>query len=854
GNLRAEPVESSEVHLAWDASSDSGAGVEQYAVFRDGLEIGKSRAPAFVDRQVQLGGRYSYTVSAVDKIGRASEPSAPATASVQGRPPLRPSNPDPAHEAPDQPIHVTLTWQGGDPDRGDAVTYDLFLGTGPNPPARASGLASPSFAAMNLKPATTYFWKVTAKDRQGLTTEGDVWSFATSEEPNTPPSAVLSATPAAGPVRTVFRFDASASADKEDGPAALRFRWDFDGDGKPDGEPSEERVAERSFDALGARTVLVFVQDSKGAVSKASARIEVVNSPPVLKGDPLPMNGSTQEPPDATLSWRFEDPDPGDELSFDVYLGASEQSLRALARRQKEASLRPPEPLELGKVYYWRVDAFDSHGGEAKGPLWSFATRKVAGKVPLFAEIAVNARKGKTTTPFRFDASGSRDPDDAPDALRVRWDWNSDGTFDTDWTAERQAARTFPSVGEAKVTVEVRNSKGETAAASVAVQVENTPPVFVGVPSPRNGASKLEPAVRLAWEANDPDPEDALRYAVSLGPAGDEIPVAAKDLEKPAFSPPAPLKPGTYNWKVAVTDRFGGAAETPFYTFSVREEENLPPSRPRAVELPRRPAAGREETLTAESADPEGGPVRIRFDWGDKTMSGWIETGPGGKAEAKHVWAKPGSFKVKAQAADAKDKLSEWSEARDVLVAPAKLPGEGGDDLWYWDPEEMNDFPNLYTLKLSYWFANLGGGGQWEALHDPMADLDFRSELGISQRGGAPWFLMQFGRTISSTIEYAHLDYYGSTTAGRDLLFGGAVIPAGTDFDSSSRVRIGTVFASFNPYMGTYLGGGADIGATYFFNRTKVQPSGGKSVTESFEMYLPFLGIHLYGTATKFFR
>jgi PKD repeat protein len=853
-NLRAEVFEASEVRLAWDPSADAGSGVEQYLVLRDGLELGKSRTPTFADRQVQLGSRYTYAVTAEDRIGHKSDPSAPALAAIVGRPPLRPSSPDPAHEASSQPMHVTLTWQGGDPDRGDAVTYDLYFGTGAAPPLRASGLTSPSFAAMNLKPATAYSWRIIAKDRQGLTAEGDTWTFTTSEEPNTSPAAALSAAPASGPISTSFRFDASASNDKEDPTSALRFRWDFDGDGKPDTEWSEERTTEKKFGSLGPRTVYVLVQDSKGAVSKASARVEVVNSPPRQAGEPLPQNGSTQELPDVALSWRFSDPDPGDKVAYDVFLGTSEQTLQAVARRIAESSFKPAEPLRLGTTYYWRVDAYDTNEGALKGPLWSFATRKVAGKIPLFAEILVNVRTGKTTTPFRFDASGSRDPEEPPDTLKVRWDWNGDGTPDTEWTAEKQAVRTFPSVGENKVCLEVRNSKGETAKATVVLTVQNTAPVFVGTSSPRNGAAKLEPGVRFSWEANDPDPEDEISYNLFLGPPGPDLPLAAKGLKRNSWAPPAPLKPGTYNWKVSAADRNGAFVETPLWTFSVREEENLPPARPRLIEANNTGHAGTRESVRSSSVDPEGGPVRIRFDWGDGTMSPWVAAGPDGKAEAKHVWAHQGAYEIRAQASDLQEKASEWSLPRGIRIGAPATPGEGGNDIWFWDPKELNEFPNLYTLNLRYWFANLGGGGNWEGYGDPRADLDFRPDLGVSERGLAPWFRMQFGRYIATTVDWFQADYTGSKTLGSESLFGSRLFPSGTVLDAADRVRLGRFFFSFNPYMGDYFGGGADLGGVYFFNRTKLQPLGTKSVTETFETYLPYLGIHLYGVATKFFR
>ena len=94
-------------------------------------------------------------------------------------PPYTPSNPSPSDEATDQPTSLTLSWKGGDPD-GDEVTYDLYFGTSPSPPLKASNLTSTSYSISGLSNNTTYYWKIIAEDENGATAEGPVWHFETS--------------------------------------------------------------------------------------------------------------------------------------------------------------------------------------------------------------------------------------------------------------------------------------------------------------------------------------------------------------------------------------------------------------------------------------------------------------------------------------------------------------------------------------------------------------------------------------------------------------------------------------------------------------------------------------------------
>jgi hypothetical protein len=95
-------------------------------------------------------------------------------------PPLTPSQPFPAHGAASQPVSLTLSWVGVDPD-GDLLTYDLFLDAGDSTPetAACSAVLSPTCAVGPLQHGTQYHWQVFASDGQGATAVGPVWAFST---------------------------------------------------------------------------------------------------------------------------------------------------------------------------------------------------------------------------------------------------------------------------------------------------------------------------------------------------------------------------------------------------------------------------------------------------------------------------------------------------------------------------------------------------------------------------------------------------------------------------------------------------------------------------------------------------
>jgi hypothetical protein len=91
-----------------------------------------------------------------------------------------PSNPYPVDGAIKIPIDVMLLWDGGDPDNGDNVTCDVYLGIGTD--MRFYKTTSIGRCeTKDLKPATTYRWKVIIKDNHDASTEGPVWTFTTQK-------------------------------------------------------------------------------------------------------------------------------------------------------------------------------------------------------------------------------------------------------------------------------------------------------------------------------------------------------------------------------------------------------------------------------------------------------------------------------------------------------------------------------------------------------------------------------------------------------------------------------------------------------------------------------------------------
>jgi len=82
-----------------------------------------------------------------------------------------PSNPSPASGAANQPLSVTLSWQGG------AGSYSLYFGDSQNP-ALLTTTSSTSYTVNNLEYGKTYYWRVDTQGACGSST-GNLWNFST---------------------------------------------------------------------------------------------------------------------------------------------------------------------------------------------------------------------------------------------------------------------------------------------------------------------------------------------------------------------------------------------------------------------------------------------------------------------------------------------------------------------------------------------------------------------------------------------------------------------------------------------------------------------------------------------------
>jgi len=113
------------------------------------------------------------------------------------------------------------------------------------------------------------------------------------------------------------------------------------------------------------------------------------------------------------------------------------------------------------------------------------------GHINIFpeADFSVSPENGSVGTVFYFDASGCSDEEDEPGQLKVRWDWENDGKWDTQYSTNKEATHVYSSAGNYTVTMEVIDTEGAMDVTSKQINVsQNTIPVAEFEVEPESGA------------------------------------------------------------------------------------------------------------------------------------------------------------------------------------------------------------------------------------------------------------------------------------------------------------------------------------------------------------------------------
>jgi parallel beta-helix repeat protein len=295
---------------------------------------------------------------------------------------------------------------------------------------------------------------------------------------NSRPTASFNFTPSSGNISIVFYFDASGCSDDKDTALGLQVRWDWEDDGIWDTFWSNTKTAFNQFPSPGTYTVRLEVMDSCGLTDNTTKQVNVVNEKPVASFIINPILGNISQVfevnaegcadfEDSTaelkVRWDWEDDGIWD-TNWTIIKTASHQ-------------------YSFPGTYTIQLEVVDTSG------LKDNTTKQVTvvNEKPM-ASFFVNPNQGNITQVFEVNASGCFDLEDPVSLLQIRWDWEDDGIWDTNWTTVKTAYHQYLSPGTYTIRLEVKDTGGlkDNMTHDVVVTDISPSPGNPKVPKPRN--------------------------------------------------------------------------------------------------------------------------------------------------------------------------------------------------------------------------------------------------------------------------------------------------------------------------------------------------------------------------------
>lgn len=213
--------------------------------------------------------------------------------------------------------------------------------------------------------------------------------------------------------------------------------------------------------------------------------------------------------------------------------------------------------LDLGTTYMHSTQLYYDHA-DVPGLASSFgfaSIRCVRDTIPISASFTASPQTGSTTTEFQFNASAALDELDDTEALKVRWDWENDGYWDTPFSTVKQIMHQYASQGVKEIKLEAQNTYGYSTTATGRVWVGNANNE-IGIMEDTDGNVYRTAKIGNQWWM-------AENLKVTHFRNGDEIPNSGiQFLTTPAYTIPyfmdvrsAPQYGNLYNWYAVIDSR-----------------------------------------------------------------------------------------------------------------------------------------------------------------------------------------------------------------------------------------------------------------------------------------------------------
>lgn len=357
--------------------------------------------------------------------------------------------------------------------------------------------------------------------------------------------------------------------------------------------------------------------------------------------------------------------------------------------------------------------------------------------IPPTANIG-GSYSGYVTEEIIFDASGSTDSDGI--VTGYRWDFDSDGVYDTSWLSSSLTTYIYTVTGTYNVILQVRDNYGakdiDTTTVTVSEQKDGnkdggsgTPPQPPPLPpnndpvADANGPYYGFEDIPITFDAsgsNDPD-GDIVTFNWDFGDGYSGEYVTTTHIYSDL---------GNYTVTLTITDNRGATASDSTIAI-ITGKPNIPPNKPK-VNGTTIGHKGINYNYSVITIDPDNDSIRYVFNWSDgtNTTTGYVSNNT--IVTEWHNWTEYGNYVLKVYAMDINNATSETVKLT-VLIAIRYLNNIGylidTNDTLDYDVFYSNITGNITAVERyieginEYYRIDVDGDGVWDYVYNYQTGL-----------------------------------------------------------------------------------------------------------------------------------
>jgi len=198
--------------------------------------------------------------------------------------------------------------------------------------------------------------------------------------------------------------------------------------------------------------------------------------PPLISYEQLIASASVSDPPIASF---YSNPTSGTAPLAVVFTDQSTNNPTSwqweFGDGNSSSQQSPSHTYNTDGTYTVTLTVTNSYGSDIESKTDYIIVSDGSGNTPPAALFTVTPSSGTTSTNFTFDASGSTDPEDPTSELQVRWDFDGDGSWDTDWNTDKTENHQYSSEDTYTAKLEVKDTEGLTDQYTKSITVSNSP-------------------------------------------------------------------------------------------------------------------------------------------------------------------------------------------------------------------------------------------------------------------------------------------------------------------------------------------------------------------------------------------